>query len=149
MRTLLAMLILTVLSASPAAAQGLKFSGEPSAARDVAERLMEAEMGEDIESAYVTVAEVDIDFDGRPEIFAFADWTYFCGSAGCVPRLYADTDAGWVEVEFGTDSFINSAPEMWSLDPEPINGHVVFVLTKTASVSRFDFVSGGYIERSN
>jgi hypothetical protein len=48
-------------------------------------------------------------------------------------------------VEFALNEFINSAPDMWSLAPEPEAGHVVFVLTESQFESRFIWDGAAYV----
>ena len=87
--------------------------------------LLEAERGEPIEDEYVSVARVDLNRDGADDIFAFADASYFCGSAGCIPRLYVADGDGWTEAPI--DELVNGEPPMWSIAPEPVNGWLALV----------------------
>jgi hypothetical protein len=65
----------------------------------------------------VRIARVDFDGDGTADVFAFADASYFCGSAGCIPRLYRLGPAGadWQELAVEADDMINAEPENWSV----------------------------------
>lgn len=98
----------------------LSFSSEPGPALNIARTLMGEERGEPLhDDEIVSVALVDLDEDGTSEIFAFADASYFCGSAGCIPRLYR-LDRGtarWRELPIEADAFINAAPENWAIAP--------------------------------
>ena len=107
----------------------LVFSSAPSPARDAAKAMMEKEAGLIIDDKSMEVAQIDIDADGTPELFAFAINTdYFCGDAGCVPRLYRKNGEGWQQVDFGLNDFINGSPDDWSIASKPKSGHLVFVL---------------------
>ena len=72
----------------------------------------------------VSIALVDLDGDGRRDILAFADASYFCGSAGCVPRLYRlpDGSARWQELPIETEATINGAPVDWSVGDADASG---------------------------
>ncbi len=98
----------------------LVFSTEPGPALNIARTLMSEERGEPLrDDEVVSVSLVDLDEDGTSEIFAFADASYFCGSAGCIPRLYR-LDRGtarWHELPIEAEAFINAAPENWSVAP--------------------------------
>jgi hypothetical protein len=106
----------------PAFAAGgpIEFSTDPGPALNIARALMGEERGTPLADAEtVTIALIDLDEDGTNDIFAFADASYFCGTAGCIPRLYRlDRDtAKWQELPIETDAFINAAPENWSIAP--------------------------------
>ncbi len=109
--------------ASPALAADagpLAFSTEPGPAVNIARALMGEEREEALtDDEIVSVALVDLDEDGTSEIFAFADAIYFCGTAGCVPRLYQldRSTAKWRELPFETDAMLNSEPAHWSIAP--------------------------------
>ncbi|MGV3491071.1 MAG: hypothetical protein ACO1OG_07080 [Devosia sp.] len=116
-----ALLLAAALLATPALAAGpIEFSSEPNPALSIARTLMGEEQGEPLEDdEVVTIALIDLDEDGTNDIFAFAETPYFCGTAGCVPRLYRlnrDT-AKWEDLPFETDALINAAPENWSVAP--------------------------------
>ena len=65
----------------------------------------------------VTIALYDFDGDGTRDILAFADASYFCGTAGCIPRLYRlERSTGkWAELAIQSEAFINGDPSMWSV----------------------------------
>ncbi len=114
---LLAAISFPVAAAEPGQ---LSFSTDPGPAANIARTLMGAERGTPLlDDDVVEVALVDIDEDGTSEIFAFADSSYFCGSAGCVPRIYRlDRDTGkWNELPIETEAVINSEPANWSIAP--------------------------------
>jgi hypothetical protein len=111
-----------ILSLAPgtALAEPLAFSPEPGPALNIASTLMSQERGEPFrDDEVVSIALVDLDNDGTSEIFAFAGSSYFCGSAGCVPRLYRldRTTAKWHELPIEADAMINAGPENWSVTP--------------------------------
>lgn len=85
------------LSTAPVLAEinYLHFSNAPSPARDIAQGLMAAEAGAPIEGDRVTVSEVDLDTDGTPEIFAYAQAPFFCAELGCLPRIFRKTGGEW------------------------------------------------------
>lgn len=119
-RTLLAAVI--ALMAGPALAEPLEFSAADSPALNIARNLMTQERGEAFaEGESVSIALVDLDGDGTRDIFAFADSSYFCGSAGCIPRLYRleASTAKWLELPITSEATINGEPAMWSVgDPD-------------------------------
>ena len=110
------------LLATAAIAEPLEFSSDEGPALNIARNLMTQERGEAFsEGETVTVALVDLDGDGTRDLFAFADASYFCGSAGCIPRLYRleATTAKWLEMPVVSDATINGEPGMWSVgDPD-------------------------------
>lgn len=108
-----------VLATAPAmGAEPLEFSMEAGPALDIARNLMTEERGEPFNDAEtVTIALVDLDGDGTRDIFAFADASYFCGSAGCIPRLYRleASEAKWLELPLESEAMLNGEPAMWSV----------------------------------
>lgn len=113
-----ALILAAAVGAGPALAQELEFSAAAGPALNIARQLMSAERGELLrDDETVSIALVDLDGDGRRDIFAFADASYFCGSAGCIPRLYrlADGSARWQEVPIETEATINGEPVNWSV----------------------------------
>jgi hypothetical protein len=117
---LVAALAALALPALAADAGPLAFSTEPGPALNIARALLGEEREEALrDDEIVSVAVVDLDEDGTSEIFAFADASYFCGSAGCVPRLYQldRSTAKWRELPFATDAMLNSEPAHWSIAP--------------------------------
>lgn len=122
-RTLLAAAI--ALMASGAQAEPLAFSSEDGPALNIARNLMTQERGEAfIEGDVVSVALVDLNGDGTRDIFAFADSSYFCGSAGCIPRLYRleASTAKWMELPIVSEATINGEPPMWSVGEPDSSG---------------------------
>ncbi len=111
--------------ATPALAETLEFSSEPGPALNIARTLMSEERGEPLhDDEIVSIALVDLDGDGTRDIFAFADASYFCGTAGCIPRLYRlERDTGkWSELPIKTGAFINGEPSMWTVGEPDANG---------------------------
>lgn len=106
------------LVAGTALAEPLEFSSADGPALNIARNLMTLERGEAFaEGDIVSVALVDLDGDGTRDIFAFADSSYFCGSAGCIPRLYRleASTAKWRELPIVSEATINGEPAMWSV----------------------------------
>ena len=122
-RTLLAVAL--ALMAGPALAEPLEFSAEDGPALNIARNLMTQERGEAFgEGETVSIALVDLDGDGTRDIFAFADSSYFCGSAGCIPRLYRlqASTAKWLELPIVSEATINGEPAMWSVGETDSSG---------------------------
>jgi hypothetical protein len=143
-RALAALLLL----AGPAAAAEvpvLNFTNVDSPSHFAARALMEQEMGAEIGDEFVLITEIDLDFDGADEVFAFAYTDWFCGTAGCVPRIYSPDGDGWNEIQIGLNEFINSYPENWSVAPEPQNGHVALVLTESNFATTFVWDGTAYV----
>lgn len=113
------------LAATSALAEPLEFSSAPGPALNIARALMGEERGTPLaDDETLTVALVDLDGDGTRDIFAFADASYFCGTAGCIPRLYRlERDTGkWSELPIETGAFTNGDPSMWSVGDPDANG---------------------------
>lgn len=142
---LAALLVSIAGPAAAAEANALDFTNLDSPSHFAARALMEQETGEAIEDPFVMVAEIDLDFDGYDEIFAFAYTSWFCGTAGCVPRIYSPEGDGWNEISIGIDEFINSYPENWSVAPEPYNDHVALVLTESNFTTTFVWNGEAYV----
>ena len=110
------------LTATTAFAEPLEFSSEDGPALNIARNLMAQERGEAFtEGETVSIALVDLDGDGTRDLFAFADSSYFCGSAGCIPRLYRleASTANWLELPIVSEATINGEPAMWTVgDPD-------------------------------
>jgi hypothetical protein len=124
-KTIACLLILAGLAAPALAAEPLEFSSEPGPALNIARTLMGEERGAPLHDDEIAqVALIDLDGDGTRDIFAFADSSYFCGTAGCVPRLYRlDRDTGqWHELPIESDTFLNGDPSMWSVGDKGPNG---------------------------
>lgn len=125
MKTIASLLILAGLIAPTLAAEPLEFSSEPGPALNIARTLMGEERGAAMrDDETMQVALIDLDGDGTRDIFAFADSSYFCGTAGCVPRLYRlERDTGqWHELPIESDTFLNGEPSMWSVGEKGPNG---------------------------
>ena len=107
-----------LLFAAPAvAAEPIEFSATGPAV-SIARTLMGQERGEPLhDDEVVSVGLVDLDGDGTRDILAFADASYFCGTAGCIPRLYLlDRDTGhWSELPIETGAVINGEPSQWAV----------------------------------
>lgn len=125
---LTALLVSFGLVTTPAFSQQLEFSSAPSAGLDFAKAAMAAESGSNTGS--VSVAHVDFNGDGRHDVFAFSDSSYFCGSAGCDPRIYVATKKGWKEVPILGDVMANSAPGEWFLTNSRVNDWQVLVVER-------------------
>lgn len=113
------------LAATAAFAEPLEFSSEEGPALNIARNLMTEERGEAFtEGESVSIALVDLNGDGTRDIFAFADSSYFCGSAGCIPRLYRleASTAKWLELPIESDAIINGEPTMWSVGEPDSSG---------------------------
>jgi hypothetical protein len=121
--------LLALFATGPAAAQELVFSSTPSAGLAHAKAAMSEESGAPNE--FVSVAHVDFNKDGRDDIFAFSENSYFCGSAGCDPRIYVATKkGGWQEVPIRGEVMTNSAPGMWFLTNSWVNDWRVLVMVE-------------------
>ena len=113
------------LLATAAIAEPLEFSSDEGPALNIARNLMTQERGEAFsEGETVTVALVDLDGDGTRDLFAFADASYFCGSAGCIPRLYRleASTAKWLELPIVSEATINGEPAMWTVGEPDSSG---------------------------
>jgi hypothetical protein len=117
--------LLTTFVCLPVAAEELQFASDPGPALNIARALLSAERGEPLrDDEIVSIALVDLDNDGRRDIFAFADANYFCGSAGCIPRLYrlADGTSTWSELPLESDAMLNAEPSAWSVGEADASG---------------------------
>lgn len=141
----LATLLLVTAPAAAAEVQTLNFTNLDSPSHFAARALMEQEAGAAIDDKFVLITELDLDFDGTDEIFAFAYTDWFCGTAGCTPRIYSPDGDGWNEIQIGLNEFINSYPENWSVAPEPQNGHVALVLTESEFTTTFVWDGAAYV----
>lgn len=123
-----------VAVASPALADPLEFSSEPGPALNIARTLMGQERGEPLrDDETVSIALVDLDGDDTRDIIAFADASYFCGSAGCIPRIYRlERDTGkWSELPIETSVFLNGEPAMWSTEGNGPTGWLNLVFSNS------------------
>ncbi len=110
-------------------AQELVFSSAPSAGLAHAKAAMSEESG--VPNEFVSVAHVDFNDDGRDDVFAFSENSYFCGSSGCDPRIYIATKkGGWQEVPIGGTVLANSAPGEWFLTNSWVNDWRVLALER-------------------
>ena len=148
----LAALLVGLLVASPhdASAAGgstLSFSTKPSPDRVAIEKVLSKQSGSPVNDKWLQLAEVDIDGDGTPEVFAVAmNSDYYCGDAGCIPVLLQRQGKSWRAIDFGLNSLTNGQPEDWSIAPDRKNGHVVFVMSETTFTTRFVWDGTGYTE---
>ncbi len=129
------------------AAEPIEFT-DTGPAVNIARSLMSVERGEPLrDDETVSVGLVDLDGDGTRDIFAFADASYFCGSAGCVPRLYRleRSTAKWHELPIESDTFINGEPSMWSTGPAA-NGWLSLVLVHPGFTLNFEWTGEGYAQ---
>jgi hypothetical protein len=113
------------VAASPALADPLEFSSDPGPALNIARILLGQERGTPLgDDEKVTIALVDLDGDGTRDIIAFADASYFCGTAGCIPRLYRlERDTGhWSQLPIESGVFLNGEPSMWSTEGKGPDG---------------------------
>jgi hypothetical protein len=110
------------LTATAAIAEPLEFSSDEGPALNIVRNLMAQERGEAFtEDETVSISLVDLDGDGTRDLFAFADSSYFCGSAGCIPRIYRleASTAKWLELPIVSEATINGEPAMWTVgDPD-------------------------------
>lgn len=139
---------LALLLIGPAsAAEPIEFTTTGPAV-NIARSLMSTERGEPLrDDEIVSVGLVDLDGDGTRDIFAFADASYFCGSAGCVPRLYRlERSTGkWSELPLESDTFINGEPAMWSTGPVA-NGWLTLILAHPDFTLSFVWAGEGYAQ---
>lgn len=146
-KPLAAALAALLLAGPVAAAEPIEFSTTGPAV-DIARALMGAERGEPLrDDETVSVGLVDLDGDGTRDIFAFADASYFCGSAGCVPRLYRlERSTGkWSELPLESDTFINGEPAMWSTGPVA-SGWLTLILAHPDFTLQFGWAGEGYAQ---
>jgi hypothetical protein len=129
-----AIALAALLVASPTlAAEPIEFSTTGPAV-DIARTLMSEERGEPLhDDEIVSVGLVDLDGDGTRDILAFADASYFCGTAGCIPRLYLlNRDVGrWSELPIETGAFINGEPSQWAIAGKNASGWTDLVFTSS------------------
>lgn len=117
-------LVALLLVAPSIAAEPIEFSTTGPAV-NIARTLMSEERGEPLhDDEIVSVGLVDLDGDGTRDILAFADASYFCGTAGCIPRLYLlERDTGhWSELPIETGAFINGEPAQWAIAGKNASG---------------------------
>lgn len=123
-----------MLVAAPAlGAEPIEFSSTGPAV-NIARTLMSQERGDPLhDDEIVSVGLVDLDGDGTRDILAFADASYFCGTAGCIPRLYLlDRDTGhWSELPIETGVVINGEPSQWAIAGKNAAGWTDLVFTST------------------
>lgn len=110
----------------------LEFSSEPGPALNIARAMMSAERGEPLGSDDpVSIALVDLDGDDTRDIIAFAEASYFCGSAGCIPRVYRlERETGkWSELPLESEAVINGEASMWAVGDRAASGWLDLVFT--------------------
>lgn len=123
----------------------LHFSSAASPEHTAVKALMEKEGSVTIQDKFLEIAPIDLDLDGTPELFAMAtNADYFCGDAGCVPRIYKRDGNGWKQIDIGLNDFINGDPADWSVERKPENGHLVLVLTESHFTSRYIWDGSAY-----
>jgi hypothetical protein len=146
--SLLASIALAIAAPSLAAeAPALKCSTALSPEHAAVKSLMEKESGATIDDKWLEIAPIDLDRDGTPELFVMAINTdYFCGDAGCRPTIYAKDGDGWRKLDLGLNDFTNSAPDMWSVEKKPQNGHLVLVLKESQFTARYVWDGAAYSE---
>lgn len=131
------------------AAEPLEFSSDAGPALNIARALMSEERGTALrEDENLRVALIDLDGDGTRDIFAFADASYFCGSAGCVPRLYrlARDTGKWHEMPIESAAPINGEPQMWSVGDTGPHGWLELKFTSPDLKLSFESDGKGYVQ---
>lgn len=127
-----AFLLVALLVVTPTlASEPIEFSTSGPAV-NIARTLMSGERGEPLhDDEIVSVGLVDLDGDGTRDILAFADASYFCGTAGCIPRLYLlERDTGhWSELPIETGVVINGEPSQWAIAGKNASGWTDLVFT--------------------
>lgn len=101
----------------------LHFTNAQSESREIARRLLQEESGEAIRGPDVSIAEVDLNVDGYNEIFAYGHSSYFCGSAGCSPRIYGWFEAGWFNLLFDETGATIGGPDAFTIARERRDGY--------------------------
>lgn len=147
MKTFPALLVLLGLATPAFAAEPLEFSSEPGPALNIARTLMGEERGAPLRDDEIAqIALIDLDGDGTRDIFAFADSSYFCGTAGCVPRLYRlQRDTGqWHELPIESDTFLNGEPAMWSVGDKGPSGWLDLLFTNPDLKLTFEWNGTAY-----
>lgn len=88
-------------------------------------------------------AEADFNGDGRTDVLAFAQQSYFCGSGGCSPLLFMGTKKGWAEVSFNA----LSTPENWYLLDHKTKGYRDVVVIGDDSETVYVWDGEAYVEQ--
>lgn len=135
------------LIAAPALAAPLAFSDAPGPAINIARTLMGEEQGGPLpDDTKVSVAILDVDGDGTDEIFAFAQAPFFCGAAGCVPRLYRlDTSTmHWNTLPITADQPINGDASMWSIGAADSSGWMQLIFSPPGASRSFGWTGSSY-----
>lgn len=144
---LICLVMAVVATTSSALAGPLEFSSERGPALNIARTLMSAERGEPLGSDDpVSIALVDLDGDDTPDIIAFAEASYFCGSAGCVPRVYRlEPETGkWHELPLESEAVINGEPSMWAVGDRGASGWLDLVFTAPHATLTFAWNGAAY-----
>lgn len=141
----LAAVLLAAGGASAQEADGkLQFSNRQSESREIARRLLQEESGESIAGPDVSIAEVDLNVDGYNEIFAYGQNSFFCGSAGCSPRIYEWYEAGWFNILSDETGSTIGGPDAFTIARERRGGYADILYGDF----RFGWDGGNYVEVS-
>lgn len=73
----------------------LPFSSAASPAHSAARAAFEAVAKTPIDPAKILISEIDLDGDGAPEIFAYAETPAFCNADGCEPAVFRKDGDTW------------------------------------------------------
>ena len=86
-------------------------------------------------------AEADLNGDGRMDVVAFAEVSYFCGSGGCSPTLLVASKKGWNEIPFNG----LSAPENWYLLDSSTNGFRKIAVLRDDNEEIYEWDGSAYV----
>lgn len=89
-------------------------------------------------------AEADFNDDGRKDVLAFAQTSYFCGSGGCGPVMMIATKNGWEEVPFNGLAM----PENWYLLDHRTKGYRDIAVLGDDSETIYRWDGGAYVEEN-
>ncbi|WDR03419.1 hypothetical protein PSQ19_04685 [Devosia algicola] len=128
---------------APLADEPLKFSSEMTGGKIYALANMLAQSGRS--DLNFTAAEADFNGDGRLDVLAFAQNSYFCGSGGCAPLLMIANKKGWKAVPFNALSM----PENWYLLDSMRNGYRMVVVLGDESEQSYAWDGSAYIAVDN
>ncbi len=122
----------------------LHFTNAQSESREIARRLLQEESGESIRGPDVSIAEVDLNVDGYNEIFAYGHSSFFCGSAGCSPRIYQWFEAGWFNILKDETGATIGGPDAFTIARERRSGYSDILYGDI----RFGWNDGDYVQVS-